>query len=220
MIKGKQTEDIIKKYLINCNYKVSPVMTKEGQMKQGDFIAYSTTGKKEIIEVKTSSSFNNIPKLSIDIYYLTKDNKNYYEQNTNGHKGWLYSNEDTTILMAYNYETNEIYQISNYQAFKKCVKLAVDIFFKTSKNTIPFIEEDYHAEGYSYFATRECKDRGHNIINEHLEISCNRKDKCKNTLIVSVPLNLESVSYLGGHLKIISVNSNLEHKKSPVIGSY
>ena len=45
------TEEIIKNYLVSCNYKVFPVLTKEGQIKQGDLVAYSPTGKKELIEV-------------------------------------------------------------------------------------------------------------------------------------------------------------------------
>lgn len=218
MTKGRKTEEIIKNYLASYNYKVVPVVTKEGQIKQGDLIAYSPTGKKELIEVKTSNSFNHEPKLSIDIRYFTKDNKDYYKQSTNGYKGWLYSNENTTKLMAYNYETNEIYIINNYQTFKKCVQIAVETHLNTLSYNLPFIKKDYPLK-YSYFTTNLCKLRKHNKINDKLKLELfnNQNDNYKNTLIVSVPLTKEAISYLGGQLKTVSVNSILEHKKSPVI---
>ena len=215
MTKGRKTEEIIKNYLVSCNYKVFPVLTKEGQIKQGDLIVYSPTGKKELIEVKTSNSFNHEPKLSIDIMYFTKDNKSYYKQSTNGYKGWLYTNENTTTLMAYNYETNEIYIINNYQTFKKGVQIAVETHLNTLSYNLQNIRHDYPLE-YSYFVTDLCKLRKHNRVNDNLELFNNKNDKCKNTLIASIPLNEEVVFYFGGQLKTVSVNSNLEHKKSPV----
>ena len=215
MEKGKQTEEIVRKYLENEGYKVMQVLAKREQMEQGDLISFSSAGKKQLIEVKTSNSFNNEPKLSIDILYFTKDNKNYYKQSTNGYKGWLYTNKKTDILMAYNYETEEIYKINNYQMFKRCIQIAIETHIRALTNNLGFIEYEYPVKA-SYFVTSECKDRKHNKINEHLELFNNKNDKCKNTLIASVPLTEKAVKYFGGQLEIISVNSNLDNKKSLV----
>ena len=61
MTKGRKTEEIIKNYLVSCNYKVFPVLTKEGQIKQGDLIVYSPIISKVQTATKVGCIVMRIP---------------------------------------------------------------------------------------------------------------------------------------------------------------
>lgn len=194
--------------LVECYFKASKInfdmLNNAGIQKiNGDYVVQNEENKLDTVEVKTLGYFRKKKQLTLnmDYMYFTKDGKEYIQKNSDNNLGWLnYLKSD--MIIGVSWETNTMYIIKNAREVLDKILDDVDFYY----NIVEY--KNWVKNGYE------------NYINEDvgLEGSVNKKDYCKDTLMVNLIINEKNVTALGGELKEIKfeIIEDIEDNSSPL----
>ena len=180
--KGELLESIVKDVLTKGDYSFVEMRDKRMQKSWGDFIIMGSN--KEVIraDVKSSTTYKEKDRLSMDYEYYQKDSsKPYIPLGADDNKGYLlYLKAD--MIIAINTDSKRLYIVKEFEKLREKI-----------------LEQILYLE-------LEGKERGNDII----DISVNRKDKYKDTKIVSIAFT--DMKKLGVDVVIYDIIE--EHKKN------
>lgn len=173
--KGAFLEDIVKHILTRWGFEFLETKTEKMQKYWGDLIIMDSKKDDIKVDVKGSTTYKGEDKLSMDFEYYKKGSYSpYIPQGADNNFGYLrYLEAD--MIISINAESKRLYIIKEFKKLSKVL-----------------LEEILYLE-------LEGKDRGNDII----DISMNKRDKYKDTKMVSIAFT--NMKKLGVDVRIYDI---------------
>lgn len=186
--KGEFLEEIVKHILTRWKFKFLGMEDKEMQKYWGDLIIMDSNKGAIKADIKASTKYKGKDKLSMDIEYYKKESDSpYIPQGADNNYGYLlYLKAD--MIISVNAESKRLYIVKDFNELRK------QLLFQ-----MLYLEPE-----------------GNYKSNDIIDISINRRDKYKDTKIVSIAFT--DMKKLGVDVKIYDIIKEFKNEKDSSIG--